>query len=116
MKVRDKVEELIYNLSIMNRVDIRNQEFRFTTIRQVIETYLNALCIDGYIQLPYQTINEISILYTIQNKIPKERYLYYTIDGITIELEQTLYEVYKQIVIPDYIYPLVQKYFKFYRC
>ena len=53
-------------LSIMNRVDLTNQEFRYTT-KQVI--YL-ALSIDGYL-LPYQT----SIFYTIQNKLPKDKYL-----------------------------------------
>lgn len=102
MKKRDKIEDLIYYLSTMNRVDIKSQEFRYTTTIQVIHTYLQALAIDGYVQLPYQTINESSIFYTIQNKLPKDKYLYYRIDG----------EIYKQLVLEDYIYPLVEKYFK----
>lgn len=102
MKNRDKIEEMIYYLSIMNRVEIKNQEFRYTTTRQVIHAYLQALSVDGYLQLPYQTINESSILYTIQNNLPKDKYLYYRIEG----------DIYKQLVLEEYIYPLVEKYFK----
>lgn len=102
MKKRDKIEELIYQLSIMSRADIKNQEFRYTTTTQVIHTYLQALSIDGHIQLPYQSINESSIFYTIQNYLPKDKYLYYRLDG----------EMYKQLVLEDYIYPLIEKYFK----
>jgi hypothetical protein len=68
---------MVYYLSIMNRIDFKNQEFRYTTTTQVIHTYLQALSVDGYIQLPYESINESSILYTIQNKLPKDKYLYY---------------------------------------
>jgi len=102
MKKRDNIEELIYHLSIMSRADIKNQEFRYTTTNQVIQTYLQALSVDGYIQLPYQSINESSIFYTIQNKLPKDKYLYYRLEG----------EMYKQLVMEDYIYPLIEKYFK----
>jgi len=102
MKKRDKIEELIYHLSNMNRVNIKNQEFRYTTTNQVINTYLQALSVDGYIELPYQSINESSIFYTIQNKLPKDKYLYYRLEG----------EMYKQLVLDDYIYPLLEKYFK----
>jgi hypothetical protein len=101
MKKRDKIEELIYHLSSMNRVDIKNQEFRYTTTTQVIHSYLQALSIDGYVQLPYQSINESSIFYTIQNKLPKDK-LYYRLEG----------EMYKQLVLEDYIYSLIKKYFK----
>jgi hypothetical protein len=102
MKKRDKIEELMFHLSTMSRVDIKNQEFRYTTTTQVIYTYLQALSIDGHIQLPYQSINESSIFYTIQNKLPKDKYLYYRLDG----------EICKQLVLEDYIYPLIEKYFK----
>ena len=102
MKKRDKIEELMYHLSTMSRVDIKNQEFRYTTTTQVIHTYLQALSIDGYVQLPYQSINESSIFYTIQNKLPKDKYLYYRLDG----------DICKQLVLEDYIYPLIEKYFK----
>jgi hypothetical protein len=76
MKIRDKIEEMVYYLSIMNRVDLKNQEFRYTTTKQVIYTYLQALSIDGYMHLPFQSINETSIFFTIQNKLPKDKYLY----------------------------------------
>jgi len=102
MKKRDKIEELIHHLSNMSRVDIKNQEFRYITTTQVIHAYLQALSIDGYVQLPYQSINESSIFYTIQNKLPKDKYLYYRLEG----------EMCKQLVIEDYIYPLIEKYFK----
>lgn len=102
MKIRDKIEELVYYLSIMNRADIKNQEFKYTTIQQVIYTYLQALSIDGYVKLPYQSINEASILYTIQNQLPKDKYLYYRLEG----------EINAEIVLEDYIYPLVKKYFR----
>lgn len=101
MKVRDKIEEMIYHLSIMSRVDIKNQEFRYTTTQQVIYTYLQALSTDGFIQLPYQTMNETSILYTIQNKLSKDKYLYYRVEGI----------ICPELVMEHYIYPLVDKYF-----
>jgi hypothetical protein len=49
MKVRDKIEEMIY-LSIMNPVDVTNQDFNYTIIKKVIYTYLQALSIDAYAQ------------------------------------------------------------------
>jgi hypothetical protein len=103
MKVRDKIEEMVYHLSIMSRVDITNQEFRYTTIKQVIYTYLQALNIDGFIQLPYQTMNETSILYTIKNKLPKDKYLYYRLEGT----------IHPELVMENYIFPLVDKYFRY---
>jgi hypothetical protein len=110
MKVRDKIEEMVYYLSIMNRVDLTNQEFRYTTTKQVIYTYLQALSIDGYLELPYQSINETSIFYTIQNKLPKDKYLYYRLndDGD----KGVKGDICKEIVLEDYIYPLVEKYFR----
>ena len=102
MKIKDKIESVIYYLSIMNRIDTKNQEFRYTSTTQVIHTYLQALSIDGYIQLPYQSINESSIIYTIQHRLPKDKYLYYRLEG----------EMYKELVLEQYIYPLVDKYFK----
>jgi hypothetical protein len=102
MKVRDKVEDVIYYLSIMNRIDTKNQEFRYTTISEVVHVYLQALNIDGYLQLPFHSINETSILFTIQNKLPKDKYLYYRLEG----------EMYKELVLEEYIYPLVEKYFR----
>lgn len=108
MKIRDKIEEIVYYLSIMNRVDIKNQEFRYTTTTQVINTYLQALSVDGYLQLPYESINETSILYTIQNKLPKDKYLYYRVEPN--DLKQT--ELCKQIVLEEYIYPLIYNYFR----
>jgi hypothetical protein len=104
MKVRDKIEEMIYDFSIMNRVDLTNKEFRYTTTKQVIYTYLQALSIDGYIQLPYQSINESSIFFTIQHKVPKDKYLYYRMDN--------KYDICKELILEDYIYPLVERYFK----
>ena len=108
MKIRDKIEEMVYYLSIMNRVDLTNQEFRYTTTKQVIYTYLQALSIDGYIQLPYQSINETSIFYTIQNKLPKDKYLYYRLNGD----KDDKCDICKEVVLEDYIYPLVDKYFR----
>lgn len=108
MKVRDKIEEMVYYLSIMNRVDVINQEFRYTTTKQVIYTYLQALSIDGYIQLPYETINETSIFYTIQYKLPKDKYLYYRINRIDGNED-----ICKELVLKDYIDPLIDKYFRF---
>jgi hypothetical protein len=102
MKNRDKIEEMVYYLSIMNRVDFKNQEFRYTTTTQVIHTYLQALSVDGYIQLPYESMNETSILYTIQNKLPKDKYVYYRLDG----------QIVNQLGLEEYIYPLVEKYFR----
>ena len=103
MKVRDKIEEMVYHLSIMSRVDIKNQDFRYTTTKQVIYTYLQALSIDGFIQLPYQTMNETSILYTIKNKLPKDKYLYYRLEGT----------IHPELVMENYIYPLIDKYFRY---
>jgi len=103
MKVRDKIEEMVYHLSIMSRVDITNQEFKYTTTKQIIYTYLQALSIDGFIELPYQTINETSILYTIKNKLPKDKYLYYRLEGT----------IHPELVLENYIFPLVDKYFRY---
>lgn len=107
MKVRDKIEEMIYYFSIMNRVDLTNQEFRYTTTKQVIYTYLQSLSIDGYIELPYQSINETSIFYTIQNKLPKDKYLYYRLNG-----DGDKEDICKELVLQDYIDLLVNKYFR----
>ena len=103
MKIRDKIEEMVYHLSIMSRVDITNQEFRYTTTKQIIYTYLQALSIDGFIQLPYETMNETSILYTIKNKLPKDKYLYYRLEGT----------IHPELVLENYIFSLVDKYFRY---
>jgi hypothetical protein len=84
-------------------LDLKNQEFRYTTTQQVIYTYLQALSMDGHIQLPYQSVNETSIFFTIQNNLPKDKYLYYRLDD----------DICKELVLENYICTLIQKYFRY---
>ena len=100
MKKRDKIEEMIYFLSIRNHITITNKEDNYSTTSQVVDSYIRATELNR-IEIPYERINESSILYTIKQKCPKD--LFYTLHG----------KMQEEIVLYDYISPLVYKYFTF---
>jgi hypothetical protein len=100
MKKRDKIEEMIYFLSIKNHFTVTDKEHNYSTTSQVTDTYIRAID-TNQIEVPYQTINESSILYTIKQKIPKD--LFYTLHG----------KMRQEIVLYDYISSLIHKYFNY---
>jgi hypothetical protein len=102
MKKRDKIEEMIYFLSIKNHFTLTDKVHNYSTISQVTDTYIRAID-SNQIEIPYQTINESSILYTIKQKIPKDLDLLYTLYG----------KICEEIVFYEYISPLINKYFNF---
>jgi hypothetical protein len=100
MKKRDKIEEMIYFLSIKNHFVVNDKKNNYSLSSQVVDSYIRAIdC--NQIELPYVIINESSILYTIIQKTPKDLYLYYTLNG----------KMQEEIVLYNYIAPLVNKYF-----
>jgi hypothetical protein len=98
MKKRDKIEEMIYFLSIGNHITVTNKVDNYSTISQVVDTYIRSIDCNE-IEIPFVSIHESSILYTIKQKIPKE--LHYTLIG----------RMHEEIVLYNYISPLVNKYF-----
>jgi len=99
MKKRDKIEEIIHNIYIKNHFTLKNEDNCYSMTSQVVDTYIRAIDLIQ-IQVPYQIINDSSILYTIKQKIPKDR-VNYTLLG-DMQEENVLY---------NYIVPLVYKYF-----
>jgi len=99
MKKRDKIEEMIYFLSISNHIMVTNKDNNYSTTSQVVDSYIRAIDTNN-IEIPYTILNESSILYTIIHKIPKNN-LFYTLDGRMKE----------EIVLYNYISPLINKYF-----